>query len=85
MVQSNASSFAAQLISAALEAGAEAAEVFTEHSINRPVLFEANVLKQIETRDSEGISLRLWVEGRPGLAVTYGEIEPKRLVETRSP
>ncbi len=82
MAQSDASSFAKQLIDAALKAGAEAAEVFTEHSINRPVLFEANVLKQIETRDSEGISLRLWVEGRPGLAVTYGEIEPKRLVET---
>jgi PmbA protein len=82
MAQSEVSSFAAQLIDVALQAGAEAAEVFTERSLNRPVLFEANTLKQIETRDSEGISLRLWVEGRPGLAVTYGEIDPQKLVNT---
>ena len=82
MTQPNASSFAERLIDVALQSGAEAAEVFTERSINRPVLFEANVLKRIETRDSEGTSLRLWVEGRPGLAVTYGEMEPKRLVDT---
>ncbi|WP_404786031.1 TldD/PmbA family protein [Altericista sp. CCNU0014] len=82
MTQSDGSSFAEQLIDTALQAGAEAAEVFAVHSINRPVLFEANVLKQIETRDSAGTSLRLWVEGRPGLAVTYGKMEPIRLVET---
>jgi PmbA protein len=82
MTESHASSFAAQLIDLALRSGAEAAEVFTERTINRPILFEANALKQIETRDSEGVSLRLWVNGCPGLAVTYGEIEPKRLVET---
>jgi PmbA protein len=82
MVQSDASSFAAQLIDVALQSGAEAAEVFTERSLNRPVLFEANALKQIETRDSEGVSLRLWVEGRPGLAVTYGAMEPQKLVDT---
>jgi PmbA protein len=82
MAQSDASSFGAQLIDLALQSGAEAAEVFTERSLNRPVLFEANALKQIETRDSEGISLRLWVEGRPGLAVTHGEMEPQRLVDT---
>lgn len=76
------SSFAEQLIDLALRSGAEAAEVFAERSINRPVLFEANTLKQIETRDSEGFSLRLWVDGCPGLAVTYGEMEPQRLVET---
>jgi PmbA protein len=81
-LQSDASSFAAQLIEVALQAGAEAAEVFTERSLNRPVLFEANTLKQIETRDSEGVSLRLWVEGRPGLAVAYGEIDPQKLVDT---
>jgi PmbA protein len=82
MAQSDASSFAAQLIDTALKAGAQAAEVFTERSLNRPVLFEANALKQIETRDSEGTALRLWVEGRPGLAVTYGEMEPQKLVDT---
>jgi PmbA protein len=82
MAQSDASSFAAQLIDVALQSGAEAAEVFTERSLNRPVLFEANALKQIETRDSEGISLRLWMKGCPGLAVTHGEIEPQKLVDT---
>jgi PmbA protein len=75
-------SFAEQLLETALQAGAEAAEVFIERSLNRPVLFEANILKQIETRDSEGVALRLWMEGRPGLAVAYGEFELEQLVAT---
>jgi PmbA protein len=73
-------SVAAQLLETAQRSGATAAEVFIERSLNRPVLFEANALKQIETRDSEGIALRLWSEGRPGLAVAYGAFEPVQLV-----
>ncbi len=75
-------SYAEQVLAAALRAGVQAAEVFVVRSLNRPVLFEANVLKQIETRDSEGVSLRLWVEGRPGMAVAYGEFEPDQIVDT---
>ncbi len=82
MVQPPVSSFAEQVLAAALRANVQAAEVFVVRSLNRPVLFEANTLKQIETRDSEGVSLRLWVEGRPGMTVAYGEFEPEQLVKT---
>jgi PmbA protein len=75
-------SFAERVLAAALQAGVEAAEVFVVRSLNRPVLFEANTLKQIETRDSEGVSLRLWVKGCPGMAVAYGEFDPMQIVET---
>jgi PmbA protein len=75
-------SFAEQLLDLAQRSGAEAAEVFVERSLQRPVLFESNDLKQIETRNSEGTALRLWVEGRPGVAVAYGALPPEKLVET---
>jgi PmbA protein len=74
--------FAEQLLDLALRSGAEAAEVFVERSLHRPVLFESNHLKQLETRDSEGTVLRLWIEGRPGVAVAYGTLRPEKLVET---
>jgi PmbA protein len=73
-------SIAAQLLETAQRAGAVAAEVFITRSLNRPVLFEANALKQIETRDSEGIALRLWHQDCPGLAVAYGGFDPEQLV-----
>jgi PmbA protein len=44
------------------------------------VFFEANRLKQLESSQSEGIALRLWCNGRPGLAVAYGAVEPQALV-----
>jgi PmbA protein len=81
MVQTS-SSFAEQLLDLAQRSGAEAAEVFVERSLQRPVLFESNDLKQIETRNSEGTALRLWVDGRPGVAVAYGALRPEKLVET---
>lgn len=71
---------AAQLLELATAAGAEAAEVYQAKSLSRPVFFEANRLKQLETAQSEGIALRLWKDGRPGLAVAYGEIDPQILV-----
>ncbi|HEY9825397.1 MAG TPA: TldD/PmbA family protein [Stenomitos sp.] len=73
---------AQQVLDCSRRAGAGTAEVFIERSLHRPVLFEANILKQIETRDSEGIALRLWVDDRPGMAVAYGEFQPEDLVET---
>ncbi|MEL7333619.1 MAG: TldD/PmbA family protein [Cyanobacteria bacterium J06560_2] len=69
------------LLAQALAAGAEAAEVYQSESLERPVLFEGNRLKQIETSQAEGVALRLWKEGKPGLAVGYGPIEPQVLVE----
>jgi PmbA protein len=72
---------AAQLLELAAKAGATAAEVFQSWSVANPVFFEANRLKQLESNQSEGTALRLWFEGRPGIAVAYGLVEPQLLVE----
>ncbi len=70
-----------QLLALALRSGAEAAEVFQSRSLSRPVYFEANRLKQLESAQAEGTALRLWKRGRPGLAVAYGDVEPQALVD----
>ncbi|NJO45202.1 MAG: TldD/PmbA family protein [Oscillatoriales cyanobacterium RM2_1_1] len=72
---------AEQLLDLAAKAGAEAAEVFQSQSQSHPVFFEANRLKQLESIQTEGTSLRLWRGGRPGLAVAYGPVDPEKLVE----
>ncbi|NEP08184.1 MAG: TldD/PmbA family protein, partial [Okeania sp. SIO4D6] len=72
---------AEQLLEVAAKAGAEAAEVFQARSHCRPVFFESNRLKQLESTQSEGIALRLWRNGCPGIAVAHGPVEPKALVE----
>lgn len=72
---------AEQLLELALKAGAEAAEVYQSRSLSRPVFFEANRLKQLETSQSEGTALRLWRNGCPGLAVAYGAVHPQAMVE----
>ncbi|AIE72597.1 MULTISPECIES: TldD/PmbA family protein [unclassified Synechocystis] len=65
----------------AQRAGAESAEVYYSRSFSRPVFFEANRLKQLESSESEGLALRLWKNGQSGLAVAYGPVEPDILVE----
>jgi PmbA protein len=70
-----------QLLELALRSGAQYAEIYQSRSLSRPVFFEANRLKQLESSQSEGIALRLWREGRPGLAVAYGSVEPQALVD----
>ena len=70
-----------QLIDLALRSGAQHAEVYQSRSLARPVFFEANRLKQLESSQAEGVALRLWRDGRPGLTVAYGPVEPIALVE----
>jgi len=70
-----------KLLSLAMASGAEAAEVYYSSSLEKPVIFEGNRLKQAETTQAEGLSLRLWKDGRPGLAVGYGPVDPNVLVE----
>ncbi|MBN8564636.1 MAG: TldD/PmbA family protein [Leptolyngbya sp. UWPOB_LEPTO1] len=70
-----------QLLDCAKRSGAECAEVFQSQSLSRPVFFEANRLKQLESTEAEGTALRLWKDGRPGLAVAYGAVEPQALVD----
>ena len=72
---------AEQLLQLAIKRGAQAAEVYQSRSLSRPVFFEANRLKQIETSQAEGTALRLWQNGRPGLTVAYGSVEPQAMVE----
>lgn len=75
------SALAEHLLDLALRCGAEAAEVLQSRSVSRPVFFEANRLKQLETTQAEGTALRLWCDGRPGLVVAYGPTNPQILVE----
>lgn len=70
-----------QLLELALRCGAEAAEVYQSTSRSQPVFFEANRLKQLESSQAEGVALRLWRRGRPGVAVGYGPVEPQVLVD----
>ncbi|MBW4557508.1 MAG: TldD/PmbA family protein [Trichormus sp. ATA11-4-KO1] len=72
---------AEQLLELAIKSGAEAAEVYQSRSLSRPVFFEANRLKQLETSQSEGTALRLWLNGRPGLTVAYGSVQAQAMVE----
>jgi len=72
---------AEQLLEIAIKSGAEAAEVFQSRSLSRPVFFEANRLKQLETSQSQGTALRLWRNGCPGLSVAYGPVEATAMVE----
>lgn len=71
---------AEQLLEIAAKSGAEAAEVYQSRSLSRPVFFEANRLKQLESAQTEGTALRLWRDKCPGLAVAYGPVEPQELV-----
>jgi PmbA protein len=72
---------AEQLLDLSRRAGAELAEVYQSQSLSRPIFFEANRLKQLESAQSEGTALRLWRHGKPGLAVAYGPVDPQVLVE----
>lgn len=78
---SQQAALAEELLELAMRSGSDAAEVFQSQSLSRPVFFEANRLKQLESSQSEGIALRLWREGRPGLAVAYGPVDPQALVD----
>ncbi|MEM8502423.1 MAG: TldD/PmbA family protein [Cyanobacteria bacterium P01_D01_bin.1] len=70
-----------RLLDEAIAQGVQAVEVYQSSSLDRPVIFEGNRLKQVETTQAEGVSLRLWQNGRPGVAVGYGPVEPAVLIE----
>ena len=69
------------LLKLSAKAGAELAEVYQSQSSSRPIFFEANRLKQLESAQSEGTALRLWRDGKPGLAVAFGPVDPQVLVD----
>lgn len=51
---------------------AEQAEVFSVSSRETPVHFEANKLKQIQTKENTSVALRIFREGRIGFATASG-------------
>jgi PmbA protein len=79
--QENTENLAETLLELAAKSGAEAAEVYESRSLSRPVFFEANRLKQLESAQAEGTALRLWRNGCPGLAVAYGPVVAQNLVD----
>jgi PmbA protein len=56
------------------------AEVYRISSQRTPVQFEANKLKQIQTKESTGTALRIIKDGRIGFAYVSGPVDPDRLV-----
>lgn len=72
---------AEQLLETARRSGVEAAEVYQSSAFSRPVTFESNRLKQLESSESIGTALRVWRDGCPGLAVAYGTVDAQELVD----
>jgi PmbA protein len=70
-----------KIIDLALKYDVSEVEVYQLSSLSHPVFFEANRLKQLQSKQSQGTALRLWKKGRPGLAVAYGSIDSQELVE----
>ena len=68
------------IIELAQKQGANHVEVYQVKSLSKPVFFEANRLKQLESSQASGCAVRLWRENRPGLAVAYGPVEAESLV-----
>ena len=62
-------------------ARADQAEVYVVESVDTPVTFEANRLKQLRTRQSRGVALRVIANGRVGLATTTLLENPDDLVD----
>ncbi|UCH51085.1 MAG: TldD/PmbA family protein, partial [Chloroflexota bacterium] len=60
---------------------AEQVEVFQVSSKVTPVHFEANLLKQIESKENVSTALRLIKGGKVGFAQANGYIEPETLTE----
>jgi PmbA protein len=60
---------------------AEKAEVFQVTSYNTPVKFEANRLKQIQTKETTGTALRIIKNGRIGFSQAAGRFDASELVE----
>lgn len=71
---------AEELLELTLKKGISDVEIYQVESLSRPISFEANRLKQIESSEATGFALRLWRNGCPGLAVAYGDFNPDDLI-----
>ncbi|WP_040896727.1 TldD/PmbA family protein [Xenococcus sp. PCC 7305] len=70
-----------QFLQLAKKSGINDSEVYHVQSQSRPIFFEGNRLKQLESSQSVGTALRLWSDRCPGLAVGYGQVAPNILVD----
>ena len=59
-----------EIVKKAISQGAQQAEVFWVNSRSTPVGFEANRLKEMQTRENTGVALRLVKNGRIGFSST---------------
>ena len=59
----------------------QGAEVFHLRHRDEPVMFEANRLKLVESRESSGVALRLVKDGKIGFSSTSDFRDPGRLVD----
>ncbi|BAQ63895.1 TldD/PmbA family protein [Geminocystis sp. NIES-3709] len=71
---------AEELLALTLKKGITDVEVYQVKSYSRPLSFEANRLKQIESAQTTGVALRLWHNGCPGLVVAYGDFNADDLI-----
>ena len=71
---------AEELLELTQKKGINEVEVYQVQSYSRPISFEANRLKQIETSQTTALALRLWCNSCPGLAVAYGDFNPEDLI-----
>jgi len=69
------------LLDLAKSCGVDDVEVYEVRSHSKPISFEANKLKQIESSQGGGMALRLWRNGCPGLAVAYGDFDGDDLID----
>ncbi len=60
---------------------AEQAEVFSVSSRSMPIQFEANEIKQVQTKESSRIALRIFREGKIGFATASGGGDVEALVD----
>ena len=58
---------------------AEQAEVFWVSSQETPVHFEANKLKQVQTKESSSVALRIIKEGKVGFSAASGAYIPRQI------
>ena len=71
---------AEELLQLTQKKGVSDVEIYQVQSYSRPISFEANRLKQIESSQTNALAIRLWHHNCPGLAVAYGDIEPEDLI-----
>ncbi|MHC1578850.1 MAG: TldD/PmbA family protein [Dehalococcoidia bacterium] len=60
---------------------AEQAEVFSASSRTTTIQFEANEMKQVQSKESNRIALRIFREGRVGFAAASGEGDLQALID----